>query len=173
MWKACGVLFEYMQRLQAGFDTQWYHSTEDANLWYSRLPTSVCFLFFFIIILIQKDPTASCIQYGLAFQHLSLQNSITVLPFCLSFSLSFIQNLENAFIIFHNNAPNIINLSLCSFLTMLSMIVPEAAGEDRYKWHRSQAGSSLCLPSDKRRLEESNAASPSVVSVYNLCLFFF
>lgn len=176
MWKACGALIDYMQFWQAGFDTQWYHSTEDADLWHSTTHppnTYVCFLFFFIIILMLKVPTASCIWYGLASQHLSLQNSITVFPFYFSVSFSFIQNLEKAFIIFYNNIPSIINLSLCSFHTMLSMIVPGAGREDGYKWHQSQAFSSLGLPSDKHRLEESNAAALSVVSIYNLCLLFF
>lgn len=131
-----------------GFDTLWYHSTDDANLWYSasRLPTSVCFPFFIIIFLIQKGPTASCIQHGEAFQHLPLQNSIMVLPFCLSVSrshssktlkppLSFFITLSQ----YHKSEPMFIH-------TMLGAIVPGEGGEDRYQWHQSQACSSLGLP---------------------------
>lgn len=108
-----------------------------------------------------------------ASQHLSLQNSITVFPLYFSVSFSFIQNLEKAFLIFYNNILAIINLSLCSFHTVLGVIVPGAGREDGYKWHQSQAFSSLGLPSDKPRLEESNAAALSVVGIYNQCLLFF
>lgn len=55
---------------------------------------------------------------------------------------------------------------------MLSMIVPGAGSEDGYKWHQSQAASSLALPSDKQCSEESDAAAASLVSIYNLCLLF-
>lgn len=82
------------------------------------------------------------------------------------------KTLENTFIIFYNNILSIINLSLCSFHTMLSMILPWAGREDGYKWHQSQAASSLGLPSDKQHLEENDAVALSV-GIYNLYLPLF
>lgn len=84
-------------------------------------------------------PTSILAEFNYAFPPFFFSRSHS--PKALKLLLSF----------FHNNVPDIINLSQCSFRTVLCVCDRGgggAGGEDWYKWHQSQAGSSLGLPSD-------------------------
>lgn len=104
MWKACGASTECIRCRQAGSDTQWYHSTEDANLLCTSLPTCL-----FSILLHyyshSKEPYSKLHPIWADVSTFILAEFNYCFPFFAFLSHSFIQNLEAAFIIFNNNVP--------------------------------------------------------------------
>lgn len=113
---------------------------------------TVCFLFFIIVFLIQTKEKEALKQAAF---NMSRHSNIYPCRIQLRFSPLFFSRsrsskaLKLLLSFFHNNVPDIINLSQCSCHTMLCVRLCRGGGrEDRYKWHQSQAGSSLGLPSD-------------------------
>lgn len=153
MCEAGGVFIEDMQCWLAGFDTVSHSKPEMQIVDTPFLASlSVCFLFFIIIILIQKRKEALKQAAFNMSRHSNIypcRIQLRFPPFFFSRSRS-PKALKLLLSFFHNNVPDIINLSQCSFRTMLCVRSCQggAGGEDRYKWHQSQAGSSLGLPSD-------------------------
>lgn len=154
MCEAGGVFIEDMQCWQAGFDLSHIANRRCKSL--IRLFSPPCRSVFYsssLLFSFIKErrpysrlhsiwagvPTSILAEFNYAFPPFFFSRSRS--PKALKLLLSF----------FHNNVPDIINLSQCSFRTVLCVCDRAGGGEggeDWYKWHQSQAGSSLGLPSD-------------------------
>ena len=135
---------------------------------------TVCFLFFIIVFLIQTKEKEALKQAAF---NMSRHSNIYPCRIQLRFSPLFFSRsrsskaLKLLLSFFHNNVPDIINLSQCSCHTMLCVRLCRGGGEGRTDI--SDINHRLVHHSACPRTRRFTAAAPRVVSVYNLCLLLF